>query len=409
MARSGGTGPRGGVAALVTGTAAALVAASGFRPLTRRFPAAVAGSVPSFLAAELSRPTMVATLAVAVLAWRRGAAASPAGRVGLGLAGSAVGALALLDRSARDVDSVLATSLAAGLGHGVVLPPGGVRWRGWWAGRRYRSARDVSYGQHGGANTLDVWRRPDLPTTGRAPVFVQIHGGAWSSGRKEDEARPLMTHLTARGWVCVAVNYRLGPHDRWPAQIVDVHRALAWVHAHIGDHGGDPGFVAVGGGSAGAHLAALAALTADDPRWAPPEGGDRSVQAAVTSYGIYDLTTDDGSGTLDELLEDTMMPTALDADARPWAAASPTHRVHPGAPPFLVLHGTGDALVVTAQSRAFVRRLRAVSRAPVVYAELPHAQHAFDVVPSPRTMRVVRAVEVFLEAVAARRSTPAPR
>ena len=190
-----------------------------------------------------------------------------------------------------------------------------------------------------------------------------------------------MAHMVERGWVCVSVDYRLGPAERWPAQIVDVKRALAWTRGHIADHGGDPARIAITGGSSGAHLAALAALTPG--AWQPgfPDA-DMSVAAAVCLYGIYDLTSDDGSGTLDELLAETMMPTALGEDAHPYVAASPAARVHPDAPPFMVLHGSADAIVVPAQSRAFVSRLRAVSKAPVVHAELAHAQHGFDLVPT---------------------------
>jgi acetyl esterase/lipase len=210
-----------------------------------------------------------------------------------------------------------------------------------------------------------------------------------------------MAHMVERGWVCVSVDYRLGPAARWPAMIVDVKRAIAWTREHIAAYGGDPDVLAVTGGSSGAHLAALAALTPG--RWQPGFADvDTSVVAAVCLYGIYDLTVDDGSGTLDELLAETMMPTALAEDAHPYAAASPAARVHPGAPPFMILHGTGDAIVVPSQSRAFAARLRAVSRSPVVHAELDHAQHGFDLVPTARTAATVRAIDAFLSAVVER-------
>jgi acetyl esterase/lipase len=313
-----------------------------------------------------------------------------------------------LDRRTRATDQVLAGALTAALGADAPVPeaPAGRTGvpslrsprlaRAITAPRRFRTAgaRDVAYGPHGQENLLDVWRHPDLPVDAGAPVLVEIHGGAWSSGRKEGEANPLMAHLVERGWVCVTVNYRLGPDARWPAMIDDVRAALRWVHARIDEHGGDPGFVAVTGGSAGAHLAALAALTG--------EGATR-VDAAVTLYGIYDLTEDDGSGTLDMLLAETVMPGPLTHDAATWTDASPAHRVHAGAPPFFVLHGTGDAIVVPEQSRAFVRGLQAVSEQPVAYAELPHAQHGFDRLPTPRTLLVVRAVEAFLVAALGRR------
>ncbi|WP_018330254.1 alpha/beta hydrolase [Actinomycetospora chiangmaiensis] len=384
--------------ALVGGAAATLVTTAGYRPLTRRWPAAIGASLLAAFATELPRPTAALTGGVALVAARRGAGRTVTGRVGLALATGSVAALLALDRRARATDGVLRDALVTAFGRSGPEPEPAA-WlspRAVTAPRRFRAAgaRDVAYGPHGVANLLDVWRHPDLPDDAAAPVLVEIHGGAWSSGRKEGEGNPLMAYLVARGWVCVTVNYRLGPRHRWPAMIEDIRAALGWVHTHIDEHGGDPGFVAVSGGSAGAHLAALAALTGRDD--------DHSrVDAAVTLYGIYDLTADDGSGTLDQLLTETMMS----GTAAGWTAASPTHRVSAAAPPFFVLHGTGDAIVVPEQSRGFVRALRSVSRAPVAYAELPYAQHSFDALPTPRTMLVVRAVEAFLIGVLGHRPT----
>ncbi|PVY97293.1 acetyl esterase/lipase [Actinomycetospora cinnamomea] len=386
--------------ALAVGALSVLVAASGLRPLTRRWPAAVVGSLLSSTATEIPRATALLAGAAAADAARRGAWRNPAGRTGLAATAVGVAVLLTLARGARADAEALAAALRAELGPLELPARGRVLRRILRAvlGRyRYATVRDVAYGPDA-ANLLDVWRHPDLPDDARAPVLLQIHGGAWSSGSKAADAHPLMAHMTERGWVCVSVDYRLGPAERWPAQIVDVKRALAWTRAHIADLGGDPDRVAITGGSSGAHLAALAALTPG--AWQPGfADADTSVAAAVCFYGIYDLTSDDGSGTLDELLAETMMPTELVADAHPYVAASPAARVHPGAPPFMVLHGTGDAIVVPAQSRAFVARLRAVSRAPVVHAELAHAQHGFDLVPTARTLAAVRAVAVFLETV----------
>src|SRR5205085_627009 len=65
---------------------------------------------------------------------------------------------------------------------------------------------DLSYGEAGRRNHLDVWKHPDLPLDGRAPVLLQVHGGAWMISNKQQQGQPLMEHLTARGWVCVAIN-----------------------------------------------------------------------------------------------------------------------------------------------------------------------------------------------------------
>jgi len=117
-----------------------------------------------------------------------------------------------------------------------------------------------------------------------------------------------------------------------------------------------------------------------------------------------------GSGLL-ELLEKRVMKTSVLADPEVFRAASPTYRVHAGAPPFFVLHGRNDTLVPVAVARTFVAALRAVSVAPVAYAELPLAQHAFDVLASLRCQATTGGVAAFLDAArlsAARSSAPRP-
>jgi acetyl esterase/lipase len=287
---------------------------------------------------------------------------------------------------------------------GLVQPPPGslgspasVSW-GRTARRRYRRVADVSFGEHGPFGTLDVWHHVDLPLDARAPVLLQVHGGAWSTGDKVGQAEPLLGYLVERGWVCVTVNYRLAPAARWPAMIVDVKQAIAWVRKNIGAHGGDPGFVAITGGSAGGHLAALAALTEGDPDFQPGFADvDTSLAAAVPLYGVHDFTRDRQG--LFALLEGKIIGTALADDERTWRQASPVFRIGPRTPPFLVLHGSTDAIVGVEQSRRLVAALRARSPSPVGYAELPHAQHGFDAFPTARTAYTIDAVYRFLNAV----------
>jgi acetyl esterase/lipase len=259
----------------------------------------------------------------------------------------------------------------------------------------------VAYGERV-RNRLDIWRRADLPADAGAPVLVQVHGGAWVGGDKGQQGAPLMGHLAERGWVCVAVNYGLSPKATWPDHIVDVKRALAWVKDNIADHGGDPNFVVISGGSAGGHLAALAALTPGHAAFQPGfEAADTSVAAAVPFYGVYDFTNRDRTGKLDleGFLAKTVMKTPLADDRAHWEEASPMSWVGPDAPPFFVIHGANDSLVPVEQGEAFATMLRAVSHQPVVFAALPRAQHAFDIFNSVRTIHTVRAVDRFLAVV----------
>ena len=261
---------------------------------------------------------------------------------------------------------------------------------------------DVRYGDTHGRQKLDVYRHVDRPTG--CPTLLQVHGGAWVIGDKSQQGRPLMRHLARAGWVCFAPNYTLSPRGTWPQHVVDVKQAIRWIREHGEEYGADPGFLVLTGGSAGGHLAALAALTANDPSYQPGfEDVDTTVQGCVPYYGVYDLTN--VTGTRAAKVRHLALMTRLvmkTRDEEVFRAASPLERVHGDAPPFFVIHGRNDTLVPVAEARLLVERLRETSRHPVVYLELPGTEHAFDVFPSIRSDHVVRAVGRFLEAVRTR-------
>jgi acetyl esterase/lipase len=257
--------------------------------------------------------------------------------------------------------------------------------------------RNIAYGPYRRRSLLDIYR-PRGDRRG-CPVLVQVHGGAWVIGDKDRQGLPLMIHMASLGWLCVAINYRLSPRATFPDHIVDVKRALAWVKANIAGYGGDPDFVVITGGSAGGHLCALAALTPNDPEYQPGfEEADTSVAACVPFYGVYDFTNRKGvgRGDLRAFLSRLVIKRPFEEARDVFDRASPMSRVNEGAPPFLVLHGTHDTLVPVAEARLFVELLRARSKQPVAYAELPGTQHAFEVFASARTGHVVRGVARFL-------------
>jgi len=263
-----------------------------------------------------------------------------------------------------------------------------------------RVERNIPFGEAGRRNHLDVYLPAEAPVE-NAPVLLQVHGGAWTVGTKDQQGIPLMQHLAAKGWVCVAINYRLSPRDTWPAQVVDVKKAIAWIREHIAAYGGDPGYIAITGGSAGGHLCALTALTPNAPEWQPGfEDADTSVQVAIPHYGVYDLAGSTGTKAATQMrdlfLADVVMKTTWREDPEVFEDASPILRITSDAPDFFVIHGAHDSLVPVDQARQFVGRLREVSKRSVVYAELPGAQHAFDVFPSIRSAHIVRAIDRYL-------------
>ncbi len=215
--------------------------------------------------------------------------------------------------------------------------------------------------------------------------MVYVHGGGWVIGDKREQGKPMMYELVARGWVCVAINYRLSPKANWPDHIVDVKRALAWVKEHIARvrrrprvHRAQRGF---------RRWAPLRAGGAHRRRSGVPAGlrGRRHVRP-----GLRPLLRRDGpdvgprglgrSSARDcvEMLEKTVMKVKESDHPEVFRNASPTYRVQAEAPPFFVLQGTNDTLVP-------VETARPLRRAPA--CGLPLARGLRRIAPGPARVR----------------------
>ena len=258
---------------------------------------------------------------------------------------------------------------------------------------------NISYGDHVKRNLLDVYRPVEVPEP--VPVLLQIHGGAWVIGHKLQQAQPLLHRMARAGYVGVSINYRLGPKSRFPDQIVDVKRAIAWVREHIAEYGGDPHRIVLTGGSAGGHLSSLAALTPNLAEFQPGfEDVDTTVAGCVPFYGPPDFRDRDHIrgrfASLEPFLRWLVMPGSPKHMEALWDAVSPITHVRSDAPPFFIIQGSNDVLVWREEARAFAAALRAVSGQPVVYWEVPGAQHAFDTFNSWRSAAAVDAVERFV-------------
>jgi acetyl esterase/lipase len=401
----------------------ALLTLNAYRPFFRHGRVAIASFLFGWLVSELPLHHVVWQLAFAALFVHAGALHVWPGQLAFAVTLLSCGGLGYLLVGANESADLARVALEKGLGAGYAARIG--------AALRSPSAQHLTWRRvvqpfvrahadverlanipyeptHGRRGLLDIYRPRDGALTKR-PVLLQIHGGAWILSSKDDQGIPLMIHLASHGWICVAINYRLSPRATWPDHIVDVKRAIAWVKAHIAEYGGDPEFVVLTGGSAGGHLASLAALTPSDRAWQPGfEDADTRVQGCVSFYGIYHVTNRAGIGNpaLVDLLERIVIKRPLDGARDVFDRASPLSHVTDGAPPFMVIHGTHDTLVPVAEARLFVEALRARSREPVVYVELPGAQHAFEVFVSVRAANVIRAVERFVSHAYAVREKP---
>jgi acetyl esterase/lipase len=255
----------------------------------------------------------------------------------------------------------------------ILLHPFGIR------PRSVERIANLSYGPHGKRNLLDLYRHRSAPAN--APLLIHFHGGYYTTGYKNSQALPLLHRLADQGWVTISANYRLGHEGGFAPHLTDAKRVVAWARAHAREWGIDPARIVLAGSSAGAHMSALAALTPGDARFQPGfEDADTSVSAVIGLGGFYGRYFDG------------------DPDGDPLTHA------HAGAPPFLIVHGTHDTVVPAAGARRFAEGLQEVSAQQVAYAELPGAQHGFDLFHSPRFEAVVNAVEAFAtRAVAVKR------
>lgn len=332
---------------------------------------------------------------------------------GVALAGLSIVGLAGMIRTSRGVADTIHHSLEEGLGVDDVAeldaqptPADWGRWRrrlnpvpGRHAG--VKVTRNIAYADSRSPRALLDIHTPVERGEEPAPVLVQVHGGGWILGSKQTQGMPLVQHMASQGWVCVSVNYRFAPKHRFPTQVIDVKRALAWVKEHISEYGGDPDYVVLTGGSAGGHLTALAALTANAPEFQPGfEEADTSVRAALPIYPVTDFAGSTGLKSVEQMRDLFLAPVVMgrpyEGNEELFEAASPILRITPEAPDMFIIHGDRDSLVDVSQARLFVEELRRTSKNSVIYAELPGAQHAFDIFHSIRSGHVVRAVGRYL-------------
>jgi acetyl esterase/lipase len=208
-----------------------------------------------------------------------------------------------------------------------------------------RRIGNLSYGDHGRRNRLDLYRRRG--GGGGAPVLIHLHGGGFSflPGRRSFYARRLLFRLARQGWVCISATYRLQPSVSFPDELIEF----------------------------GARLATLAGFTANDPAFQPGfEGEETSVAAVVGLYGYY--------GGI---------------ESRESLPSSPFDYVERGSAPLMIVHGDQDTFTPAGRACELAEQARSASENVVVYVELPGAQHSFDLLCSIRFEAVIDGIEAF--------------
>jgi acetyl esterase/lipase len=222
--------------------------------------------------------------------------------------------------------------------------------------------------QYGKAPGIPPWEAPlyldmlcpDPAPDAPAPAVVYLHGGGWAEGERSAGLYPWLNPLlAAHGFVTVSVTYRLSRFAPFPAQIHDVKAAVRWLRAHAGQYHIDPERIGIWGDSAGGHLAALLALTPDQPELegnCGSPGFSSRVQAVVTRCAPFDFLgagmVNDAPSAVTQLFGGTIAERE-----EVMRLASPINHVHPAAPPFQIVHGTRDETVPYEQAERMANAL----------------------------------------------------
>jgi acetyl esterase len=222
------------------------------------------------------------------------------------------------------------------------------------------SPKDIEYSRPAG---VPLYMDASIPAgAGPFPAVIIVHGGGWVRGNRRIDVEPLFEPLERAGIAWFSIDYRLLKNlTELQAPVEDVQNAILFVKEHASQYRIDPEKIVLIGESAGGQLVAMAALA--------PKPGAR-VQGVIAFYAPTDLVALAQDSTLiPEQLRDSLRGTPFEALLLGGLRqVSPIDRIGPGAPPFLLVHGTTDALVPFAQSQAMCDRLIASGSACQLYA-----------------------------------------
>lgn len=226
--------------------------------------------------------------------------------------------------------------------------------------------KGIVYGTADGQKLmLDMARPKD---GGPYPLVVLMHGGAWRYGSRADLSRngrdangkplpSIIETVAAHGYVAVSVGYRLAPKYKFPAQLEDVRTAIDFLHDHAKEYDIDPDRIAVGGFSAGAHLALLEGL--EDPK---VKGGNGDtpprVKAVISFFGPTDLSLYKASPGLEDAYFVPVFGKNGKIAPDVYKKASPITYVSRDDPPVLLVHGTLDFIVPIIHSEHLYKKLK---------------------------------------------------
>jgi acetyl esterase/lipase len=236
--------------------------------------------------------------------------------------------------------------------------------------------KNIEYKNSNGKSLqLDIYKPKNLVKP--APLLVFIHGGGWTGGKRADYLVYLLA-FAKKGYITATVSYRLVKDSVYPACAEDITDAVQWLFKNGDKYGYDPDRIALIGGSAGGHLALLAAYG-----WRKPGANDdtmivpvsaHKIKAVVDLYGPADFTTEfaKNNATVINFLGHTYKEKP-----ELFTEVSPVHYLDKDDPPTMILHGTSDKTVPVSQSDELKKKLDSLA-IPNVYIRLPLWPHTMD-------------------------------
>jgi len=262
-----------------------------------------------------------------------------------------------------------------------------------------RAVKNIAYVQRGGhALQLDLYL-PARPKAVTVPGIVFVHGGGWRAGVRDNFA-PMAIRMAQRGYAAATISYRLSSEALYPAAVQDAHAAVRWMRTHAGEYGIDPARIAIGGGSAGGQIAALAGVTDGLARF-DPDGGPGAVssrvQAIVNIDGLSDFTSEAARRYEDD---PSKQPSSAGAwfggryaeKADLWREASPLFYVNAQTPPVLFIVSAQPRFSLGREEMAARLRDAGVPSRVVAVPDTPHSFWLFD----PWLGPAVEALDAFL-------------
>lgn len=175
----------------------------------------------------------------------------------------------------------------------------------------------------------------------RNPAIIMIHGGGWKSGNK-DQMQVLAQEVSAKGYSCFAIEYRLSLEAKYPQAIYDVKNAIKFIKDNAKKFHVDPDKVAILGCSSGGQMAALIGTTNEDVTFEDKNYKSKStakVQAIIDIDGI--LTFKHPESKEGEMAAFWLNGT-YEENPENWKKASALNHANKNTPPVLFINSSFD-------------------------------------------------------------------